>query len=72
MMSMKNVSDNSLLNGGQNLAVKYFIVAIVLFGAQILFGLLAGWQYLNPNIFYGILDFNVSLSIRSLGLDWVI
>jgi len=65
MMSMKNVSDNSLLNGGQKLAVKYFIVAIVLFGAQILFGLLAGLQYLYPNIFYGVLDFNVNRMVHT-------
>lgn len=65
MMSMKNVSDNSLLNGGQKLAVNYFIVAIVLFGAQILFGLLAGLQYLYPNIFYGVLDFNVNRMVHT-------
>ena len=33
--------DIANLNGGQRLAVKYFTVAVVLFAAQILFGLLA-------------------------------
>jgi len=33
--------DSANLNGGQKLAVKYFTVALALFGAQILFGLLA-------------------------------
>jgi nitric oxide reductase subunit B len=48
------------LNGGQKLAVKYFTVAIALFGAQVLFGLLAGIQYLNPDFLFGILDFSVN------------
>ena len=52
--------NSSLLNEGQKLATKYFIVAIVLFGAQILFGLLSGLQYIHPNILYGVLDFNVN------------
>ena len=34
--------DSANLSGGQKLGVKYFIVAMVLFAAQIVFGLLAG------------------------------
>ena len=37
------------LNGGQKLAVKYFTVAMVLFVAQMLFGLLAGIQFIGPS-----------------------
>ena len=48
------------LNGGQKLAMKYFTVAIALFGAQVLFGLLAGIQYLKPDFLFGILDFSVN------------
>ncbi len=51
--------DYSSLTPGKKLAVKYFIVAIILFGAQILFGLIAGAQYLMPGLFYNKLDFNV-------------
>jgi nitric oxide reductase subunit B len=58
------VLDTSNLNGGQRLAVKYFTVALILFGAQILFGLLAGIQYLNPDFLYGILDFNVNRMVH--------
>lgn len=52
------------LNGGQQLAVKYYIVAMVLFGAQILFGLLSGMQYLYPELLFGILDFNVTRTVH--------
>jgi nitric oxide reductase subunit B len=58
------VLDSGNLNGGQKLAVKYFTVAIVLFGAQILFGLLAGIQYLQPDFLFGILDFSVNRMVH--------
>lgn len=56
--------DTANLNGGQKLAVKYFTVAMVLFGAQVLFGLLAGLQYLKPDLFYGVLDFSVNRMVH--------
>ena len=37
------------LNAGQRVAVKYFAVAMVLFLAQCVFGLLAGLQFLKPD-----------------------
>ena len=40
--------DSSRLSDGQRLAVKYFIVAVILFFAQILFGLLAATQFIFP------------------------
>jgi nitric oxide reductase subunit B len=52
------------LNGGQQLAVKYYIVAMVLFGAQILFGMLSGMQYLYPELLFGLLDFNVTRTVH--------
>ena len=64
MTNAYRVLNGSLLNDGQRLAVKYFIVAIVLFGAQILFGFIAGLQYLHPNLFYGVLDFNVNRMVH--------
>ncbi len=56
--------DIANLNGGQRLAVKYFSVAVVLFVAQILFGLLAGLQYLEPALGYGWLDFSVNRMVH--------
>ncbi len=58
------VLDSAHLDGGQKLAIKYFTVAVVLFVAQILFGLLAGLQFLHPDFLYGILDFNVNRMIH--------
>ncbi|HLF96767.1 MAG TPA: cbb3-type cytochrome c oxidase subunit I [Methylococcaceae bacterium] len=52
------------LNGGQRLALHYFTVAIVLFAAQILFGLLAGIQFVAPDFLYGVLDFNVNRMVH--------
>jgi nitric oxide reductase subunit B len=56
--------DMNNLNGGQRLAVKYFTVAVVLFGAQLLFGLLAGIQYLKPDFLYNVLDFSVNRMVH--------
>ena len=52
------------LNGGQQLAMKYYTVAIALFVAQILFGLLSGMQYLIPDFLQGVLDFNVTRTVH--------
>src|SRR5690606_24906253 len=54
------VLDSRNLNGGQKLAVKYFIVAMVLFVAQILFGLLAAVQFIVPGFLFETLDFSVN------------
>ena len=56
--------DSPHLNGGQQLAVKYFAVAVVLFLAQILFGMLAGIQFVAPKFLHGIIDFNVNRMIH--------
>jgi len=58
------VIDNAQLNGGQKLAVKYFTVALVLFLAQMLFGLLAAIQFLAPDFLYGMLDFSVNRMVH--------
>ena len=44
---------------GQLLAMHYFVAAMVLFAAQILFGVIAALQYLNPDLLYNQLDFSV-------------
>ncbi len=54
------VLDSRNLNGGQKLAVKYFTVAMVLFVAQILFGLLAAVQFIAPGFLFETLDFSVN------------
>ena len=56
--------DSSNLNGGQKLAIKYFTVAAALFGAQVLFGLLAAIQYLQPDFLFGVLDFSVNRMVH--------
>jgi len=56
--------DWNSLNGGQKLAIKYFTVAVVLFLAQVIFGLIAGLQYIVPSMFYQVLDFNVNRMVH--------
>lgn len=55
---------NVHLTGGQKLAMHYFTVAMVLFMAQLLFGLLAGLQFVWPGFLYEILDFNVNRMVH--------
>ncbi len=43
----------------QKLGLWYMSAALVLFGAQILFGLLIAYQYLNPDFLFGIFNFNI-------------
>jgi nitric oxide reductase subunit B len=54
----------SHLTVGQQLAIKYYSVAVILFAAQILFGLLAGLQYLAPDFLYNVLDFSVNRMVH--------
>ena len=63
-MTVLGKIDSANLNGGQKLGVKYFTVAMVLFAAQIVFGLLAGLQYLMPDFLYGVLDFSVNRMVH--------
>lgn len=68
-MAALGIFDTANLNGGQKLAIKYFTVAVILFGAQILFGMLAGFQYINPDFLYGKLDFSI---VRMIHLNAMI
>ena len=54
----------SNLNGGQRLAIKYFVLAMVLFGAQLLFGMLASIQYLAPRFLFGVMDFSINRMVH--------
>jgi nitric oxide reductase subunit B len=44
----------------QKLGTWYFTVAAILFGAQLLFGLLAATQFLYPSFLFEILDFSIT------------
>ncbi|WP_457601215.1 cbb3-type cytochrome c oxidase subunit I, partial [Hydrogenivirga sp.] len=50
----------SKLYESQKIALLYFSVAIVLFGAQLLFGLIAAYQFINPDFLYEVLPFSVT------------
>ncbi|GAB4259529.1 MAG: nitric-oxide reductase subunit NorB [Methylomicrobium sp.] len=56
--------DNSRLSPGRQLAVKYFTVSVILFCAQILFGLLAALQFVFPGFLYDFLDFSVNRMVH--------
>ena len=68
IVSLFGKLDSPFLNGGQQLAVKYFSVATVLFFAQLLFGLLAAIQFVAPGFLFGWLDFSVNRMIHILSL----
>ena len=51
---------SSLTYESQKLGTWYFTVAAILFGAQLLFGLLAAIQFLYPSFLFEILDFSIT------------
>ncbi len=57
----------------QKLALAYFAVAIVLFGAQLVFGLLAAYQYINPDFLLAKLPFmtNRTLHVNAM-IVWLL
>jgi len=63
-MAALGIFSTANLNGGQKLAMKYFTVSLALFGAQVLFGMLAGLQYLYPDFLYGVVDFSVNRTLH--------
>lgn len=48
----------------QRLAVKYFTVAVILFGAQLLMGLIAAYQYLNPEFLFNLFNFSTARMVH--------
>ncbi|MEN4045503.1 cbb3-type cytochrome c oxidase subunit I [Sulfurimonas sp. NWX367] len=48
----------------KQLATWYFTFAAILFGAQLLFGLVAAIQYVMPGFLYGVLDFSIARIIH--------
>ena len=70
------MANNTLVGVGsesKQLATWYFIVAAVLFGAQLLFGLVAAIQFVEPSFLYGVLDFSIAriLHINAL-VVWMV
>ena len=55
---------NQLKWEGQRLATWYFTVAVVLFGAQLLMGLIAATQFLYPSFLFEIFDFSVARMVH--------
>ncbi len=51
---------NSLKYESQKLGTWYFTFAAVIFGAQLLFGLIAAIQYLYPSFLFEVLDFSIA------------
>ncbi|RMD71369.1 MAG: nitric-oxide reductase, partial [Gammaproteobacteria bacterium] len=56
--------DSAHLTPAQRLAAKYFVVAFILFGAQLIFGLIVGAQFLNPDFLFGVLNFNTARMVH--------
>ncbi len=48
----------------QKLGSWYFTVAVILFGAQLLLGLVAAIQFIYPSFLYNILDFSISRMVH--------
>ena len=48
----------------KELAMMYFRVAVILFGAQLLFGLVAALQFLVPGFLFELLDFSVARMVH--------
>ena len=51
-------------NKSKELGMMYFRVAIILFGAQLLFGLVAAFQFIFPGFLFEILDFSVARMVH--------
>jgi len=61
LISIKN---NHFKSEGEKLGMMYFRVAIVLFGAQLLMGLIAAIQFLYPGFLFEVFDFSVARMVH--------
>ena len=61
---LNSIKNSVAVSPSKQLAMMYFRVAIVLFGAQLLMGLIAGLQFLYPSFLYGIFDFSVARMVH--------
>ena len=57
----------------QRIAYPYFVAAMLLFGGQILFGLIIGAQYIWPDLLFPAIPFNIARMIHiNLLVVWLI
>ena len=61
---LASIKSNEFKYESQKLAMNYFRVAIVLFGAQLLMGLIAAIQFLYPSFLFEVFDFNVARMVH--------
>ncbi len=59
-----SIKSNKFQYESQKLAMNYFRVAIVLFGAQLLMGLIAATQFLYPSFLFEVYDFSVARMVH--------
>ena len=58
------IENAGLLYAGQRVAMRYFVAAMVLFLAQVLFGIIIGLQFLYPDLLYNVVDFSVGRMVH--------
>ncbi len=61
---LTNIKGNHLTNAGQRIGLMYFRVAIILFGAQLLMGLIAATQFVYPSFLFEVFDFSVARMVH--------
>ena len=61
---LTSIKSNHFTNEGQKLGMMYFRVAIILFGAQLLMGLIAAIQFLVPGFLFELFDFSVARMVH--------
>jgi len=61
---LTSIKENHLTNKGQELGMMYYRVAIILFGAQLLMGLIAAIQFLAPGFLFELFDFSVARMVH--------
>jgi len=61
---LASIKSNKLTYESQKLAMMYFRVALILFGAQLLMGLISAIQFIYPDFLYGIFDFSVARMVH--------
>ena len=61
---LTSIKTNSFTTESQKLGMMYFRVAIILFGAQLLMGLIAAIQFLAPGFLFELFDFSVARMVH--------
>jgi nitric oxide reductase subunit B len=57
----------------QRLSLRFFTLMLVLFGLQVIFGLILAAQQVDPSLLRGVMNFNVARAIHlNLGIVWII